>query len=50
MMSNDNYTREILMALKEVAKELKSINKNLGVIAQDVRNKQNKIDNTLIKG
>ena len=50
MMNNDSYTREILAALKEVARELKAINRSLEVLAQDVKKKQNIIDNTLIKG
>lgn len=49
-MTNDTQMREVLSVLKELARELRGINKNLEVIAQDVKKKQIKENYTLIKG
>ena len=49
-MTNENYSREIFSALKDLVREMKSINKNLEVIAQDIKQKQKTVNNTLIKG
>jgi hypothetical protein len=41
---------EVVRAIESLARELKSINKHLEVIAQDVRKRQHEKDNYLVKG
>lgn len=50
MMNNETYGRELISVLKEIAREMKSINKNLEVITQGIKQKTIKENNTLIKG
>ena len=50
MIKNTNWNMQVADSLKDIVKEMKSINKSLEVIAQDIKQKQNTTNNTLIKG